>query len=80
MRRAALLPGLSEVPVVHLQVAEAGLQAGEARRGAVRLGALEGGDGRHGPEQLRQRLRRTPLDLGGKSIGKKNRTFTVNTV
>lgn len=59
---------LSEVPVVHLQVAEPRLQAGQAGRRVLRLRAVVAGDGRHRPQQLGQRLRRPPLDLRGRGI------------
>lgn len=63
---------LSEVPVVHLQVAEARLQTGHPRRRVLRLRVPRAGDGRDGKQQLRQRLRRPAFDL------RANVAFTPN--
>lgn len=65
-------PPLSEVPVVHLQVAEARLQTGHPRRRVLRLRVPRAGDGRDGKQQLGQRLRRPAFDLRG------NVAFTPN--
>lgn len=56
----------SEVPVVHVQVAEPRLQAGQARRRVLELGALVARDGRHGQQELGQGLGGPPFDLRGK--------------
>lgn len=55
----------SEVPVVHVQVAEPRLQAGQARRRVLQLGALVARDGRHGQQELGQGLGGPPFDLRG---------------
>lgn len=54
---------LSKVPVVYVQVTEAGLQAGERRGRVLRSHALEAAERRDGTQQLRQSFARTPLYL-----------------
>lgn len=62
------VPFLSKVPVVYVQVAEAGLEAGERRGRILRLHALEAGERRDGTQQLGQGFARTPLYLKGTDV------------